>query len=452
MLKEKSQLSLRFKIFFSSGDLTTNSFQAIILFYQLYFLTDVAGLKPGAAAWAIAIGRVWDAVNDPLFGILSDRIKSRWGRRRVLLLFGAVPLGVTFILMWLIPNTSETWLVVYYALAFILFDTCYTAVHVGYNALTPVVTQDYDERSSLNGYRMVFGLGGSLGAVILATLLADMIGDSRQLFRLVGLGLGLFNMIPPLLVYAITSQYRSQLDSSPLSPWHSFGETVKNRAFQMVMGLYLFSWTTASIMAAVLIYFANYYLAKPDQANYYVLVAQGAAIFFIPVVVLMARKLDKRRTFIINCAWWILLLVLLFLVRADQANLVFVLAGLAGLGIATVYVIPWAMIPDIIEDDQLKTGQRREGSYYAFVSFFQKLGTGLALWVMGQVLESAGYITPLSGDSLPTQPGSAVLAIRYFMSLVPAVLLIIAIAFAWKYPLARERHHQLLKQLGVDGG
>jgi len=218
-----------------------------------------------------------------------------------------------------------------------------------------------------------------------------------------------------------------------------------------VMGLYLFSWTTASIMAAVLIYFANYYLAKPDQANYYVLVAQGAAIFFIPVVVLMARKLDKRRTFIINCAWWILLLVLLFLVRVEQAGLVFVLAGLAGLGIATVYVIPWAMIPDIIEDDQLRTGQRREGSYYAFVSFFQKLGTGLALWVMGQVLEYAGYITPLSGESLPTQPGSAVLAIRYFMSLVPAVLLILAIGFAWKYPLSREKHHQLLEQLGMDG-
>ncbi|MCA9921222.1 MAG: MFS transporter, partial [Anaerolineales bacterium] len=355
-MTQKKTLPLWFKILFSSGDLTTNSFQAVILFYQLYFLTDVAGLRPGYAAWAIAAGRLWDAVNDPLFGILSDRIKSRFGRRRVLLLFGAVPLGVAFMLMWMIPDTSQAGLAIFYTLTFILFDTCYTAVHVGYNALTPVVTKDYDERSSLNGYRMFFGLTGSLGAVILATLLSDLVANQQQLFLYIGMGVGLFNIIPPLLVFAITPQYRTHLDADPLSPLASFLETVKNHAFQMVMGLYLFSWTTASIMAAVLVFFANYYLLIPEQANYYVLAAQGSAILFIPVVVFMAHRLDKRRTFIINNAVWIVLLLLLFGIRPEQSGLVYVLAGLAGLGIATVYVIPWAMIPDIIEDDQLRTG------------------------------------------------------------------------------------------------
>lgn len=448
-MSTQEKLSLRFKILFSTGDLTTNSFQAIILFYQLYFLTDVAGLGPANAAWAIGIGRIWDAINDPLFGILSDRIKSPFGRRRVLLLIGALPLGIAFMLMWIIPNASEVWLVVYYTMSFILFDTCYTAIHVGYNALTPAVTRDYDERSSLNGYRMVFGLTGSLGAVILATLLAGIVGDNQRLFLILGIGLGLFNILPPLIVFAITSEYRSQVELTPLSPWLAFRETVKNQAFRMVMGLYLFSWTTASMMAAVLIFFANYYLLKPDQANFYVLVAQGAAILFIPVVVMMAQKMDKRRTFIANSIWWTLLLLLLFLVGPNQANLVYILAGLAGLGIATVYVIPWAMIPDIIEDDQLKTGRRREGSFYAFVSFFQKLGTGLALWVMGQVLGLAGYISPGPEQISPPQPDSAVMAIRLFMSIVPAILLLIAIAFAWKYPISREKHQAMLAQLDL---
>jgi GPH family glycoside/pentoside/hexuronide:cation symporter len=451
MTSPNNKLSVRFKILFGTGDLTTNSFQAVILFYQLFFLTDVAGLRPSQAAWAIAIGRIWDAVNDPLFGIISDRIKSPLGRRRVVLLFGAVPLGVSFMLMWIIPNTSEAFLVIYYALAFILFDTCYTAIHVSYNALTPVVTRDYDERSSLNGYRMFFGLTGSLGAIILATVLAEQVADQQALFLLLGIGLGLFNMIPPLIVYAITKDYRSQLEERPLSARASVSETVKNRAFQMLMGLYLFSWTTASIMAAVLIFFANYYLDRPDQANYYVLAAQGAAILFIPLVVYMARKLDKRRTFVINCAWWIVLLLLLFFVPPEMAGLVFVLAALAGLGIATVYVIPWAMIPDIIEDDQLKTGQRREGSYYALVSFFQKLGTGFALWVMGQVFELAGYINPVPGEPLPAQPETAVLAIQLFMSIIPAVLLVVAILFALRYPISREKHRLMLEQLEING-
>lgn len=448
-MTQKKTLPLWFKILFSSGDLTTNSFQAVVLFYQLYFLTDVAGLRPGYAAWAIAAGRLWDAINDPLFGILSDRIKSRFGRRRVLLLFGAVPLGIAFILMWTIPDTSQVGLAVFYALTFILFDTCYTAVHVGYNALTPVVTKDYDERSSLNGYRMFFGLTGSLGAVILATLLGEVVTNSQQLFLYIGLGVGLFNIIPPLIVFSITKDYRTHLDTEPLPPLDSFRETVKNQAFQAVMGLYLFSWTTASIMAAVLVYFANYYLLIPDQANYFVLAAQGLAILFIPLVVWMAHRLDKRRTFIINNFVWIGLLLLLFGIRPEQANLVYVLAGLAGLGIATVYVIPWAMIPDIIEDDELRTGQRREGAYYALVSFFQKLGTGAALWVMGQVFEWAGYVNP-TADNLPVQPETAVFTIRLFISIIPAGLLLVAIYFAWKYPLTREKHHALLAQLGTD--
>ncbi|MFN2137581.1 MAG: MFS transporter [Candidatus Promineifilaceae bacterium] len=450
MAAASDKLSTRFKLLFGTGDLTTNSFQAVILFYQLYFLTDVAGLRPGLAAWAIAIGRVWDAFNDPLFGIVSDRIKSPIGRRRVVLLFGAVPLGVSFMLMWLVPNTSEAYLAAYYTLTFILFDTCYTAIHVSYNALTPAVTRDYDERSSLNGYRMVFGLSGSLVAVILATVLGELVADQQTLFRVLGIGLGLLNMVPPLIVFAISGAYRSQAASAPLPPWRSISETVKNEAFQMLMGLYLFSWTTASIMAAVLIYFANYYLDRPDLANYYVLAAQGAAILFIPLVVFMAQKLDKRRTFMVNCSSWIALLLLLFFVKPEQFGVVFVLAALAGLGIATVYVIPWAMIPDIVEDDEVKTGQRREGSYYALVSFFQKLGTGAALWMMGQVLEKAGYVTPTAGAALPAQPGSAVLAIRLFMSWIPAVLLIVAVWFASRYPISREKHRALLAELELD--
>ena len=202
-------------------------------------------------------------------------------------------------------------------------------------------------------------------------------------------------------------------------------------------------------MAATLVFFANYYLQVPDQANYYVLAAQGCAILFIPVVVFMARRLDKRRTFILNCLLWVVLLLLLFGVQPTQTSLVYVLAGLAGLGIATVYVIPWAMIPDIIEDDELKTGQRREGSYYALVSFFQKLGTGVALWAMGQAFEYVGYITPAVDAALPAQPDTAVMAIRLFMSIVPALLLFVAIGFAWKYPLSREKHQLLLEQLEI---
>jgi glycoside/pentoside/hexuronide:cation symporter, GPH family len=445
----EERLPLRTKMLFSTGDLSTSIPLAIVMFFQLYFLTDVAGLRPDLAGWAVGIGRIWDAVNDPLFGLISDRIRTRWGRRRVLLLFGALPLGISFAMMWLVPPWEPLALTAYYALAFILFDTVFTAVHVGYNALTPEMTPDYDERSSLNGYRMVFSISGTLGAIILATVLSWYIDDTRVLYGLVGAGLGLASIIPPLIVFRVTRERPAEEQPEPLPVRDALAATLSNRPFWMVMGLYLLSWTTASILAAVLVYYANYYLRVPDQANYFVLVAQGAAILFIPLWVWVARRLDKRRAFILGILSWIVVLVALFGLRADQVTLAYVLAALAGSGIATAYVIPWSMVPDIIEYDQVSTGQRREGSYYAFASLFQKLATGLAIWALGQVLAFTGYITPQSGAPLPEQPAGAVLAIRIAMTLVPIVLLVLAILCAWRYPITRERHRALRDELAA---
>jgi glycoside/pentoside/hexuronide:cation symporter, GPH family len=442
-------LPRRTKLLFSTGDLSVSIPLAIIMFFQLYFLTDVVGLRPDLAGWAVGIGRIWDAVNDPLFGLLSDRIRTRWGRRRVFLLFGAVPLGVSFALMWLVPPWGPLALTAYYGLVFILFDTVFTAVHVGYNALTPELTPDYDERSSLNGYRMVFSISGTLGAIILATVLGWFIDDPRLLFAVVGLLLGLVSMIPPLIVFRVTHERPAEEQPEPMPVREALKATLSNRPFWLVMGLYLLSWTTASILAAVLVYFATYYLGVPDQANYFVLVAEGAAIAFIPLWVWVARRLDKRRAFILGALSWIVVLLALFGLQPDQVALAYVLAALAGSGIATAYVIPWSMVPDIIEYDQVSTGQRREGSYYAFASFFQKLATGAAIWAMGQALAFTGYITPTRGAPLPQQPPEVVMAIRFFMGPVPVILLVLSILFAWRYPITRQRHRALRDELAA---
>ena len=445
------KLSLRLKLLFSTGDLATSIPLAILMFFQLYFMTDVAGLRPDLAGWAVGIGKLWDAVNDPLIGLLSDRIRSRFGRRRVMLLFGAIPLGLTFMLMWLVPPLGPVGLTFYYAATFILFDTVFTCIHVSYNSLTPELTSDYDERSTLNGYRMVFSIIGTLGTIILATVMGWFISDKRVLFMILGIGLGLVSIIPPLVVFRVSKDFDREHEGVSLSFKQAITETLSNRPFWMVMGLYLLSWTTASIMSAVLIYFANYYMRIPDQANYFILVAEGSAILFIPFWVWMARKLDKRRAYILGSLTWVVVLLVLSAIRPDQVMLAYVLAALSGSGIATAYVLPWAMIPDIIEIDEAKTGERREGSYYAFASFFQKLATGAAVWGMGQALAFAKYITPAAGQPLPVQPPAALTAIRIFMGPVPAALLLLSLLFAWRYNVTRESHQALVEELQNRG-
>ena len=446
--RTQTSLPLRTKLLFSTGDLTTSIPLAILMFFQLYFLTDVAGLRPDLAGWAVGLPRIWDAVNDPLFGIISDRIRSPWGRRRVLLLFGCVPLGLSFLFLWLVPSFSQVGLAFYYALVFIIFDTACTVVHVGYIALTPEMTADYDERSALNGYRMAFSITGTLGAIIFATVLGWYIEDKKTLFAILGIGLGVISILPPLIVFRITRDYAAKdmpVETLPVKA--ALSQTLGNQPFRMVMGLYLLSWTTASILAAVLVYFANYYLKVPDQANYFVLVAQGSAIAFIPIVVKISQVFDKRWAFIIGTLAWAVVLMGIFAIRADQLGLGYFLAGLSGFGIATAYVVPWSMIPDVVEYDQLRSGQRREGSLYAFASFFQKLATGAALWMMGQAFALTGYITPGTDGPLPSQPADAIQAIRFFVGPVPVILLILAVLFAWRYPISRENHQETLQAL-----
>lgn len=443
------RLPRRTKLLYSSGDLSTSIPLTILMFFQLYFLTDVAGLRPDLAGWAVGIGRVWDAINDPLFGQISDRIRSCFGRRRVVLLYAAIPLGVSFMLMWLTPALPPLALTIYYTLTFILFDSTFTFVHVSYNALTPELTQDYDERSALNGFRMVYSIGGGLLAIIFATVLGWSISEKRLLFVIIGAVLGVVSAIPPLIVFKVTRERPAEALPPALPTQQAVLTTLCNRPFWMVMGLYLFSWTTASILAAVLVYFANYYLRVPEQANYFVLVSQVCAIAFIPLWVWVARRLDKRRAFILGMASWLVVLLGISALSPQQVALAYILAALSGSGIATAYVLPWSMIPDIIELDELQTGQRREGSFYAFASFFQKLGTGIAIWALGQALAATGYITPIEGAPLPLQPPAAVQAIRLTMGLAPAILILFSIVFAWRYPISRESHRALREQIAA---
>jgi GPH family glycoside/pentoside/hexuronide:cation symporter len=447
MSNHVTQLTRRTKLLFSTGDLSTSIPLAILMFYQLYFMTDVAGLRPDLAGWAVGIGKMWDAINDPLFGLISDRIRTRWGRRRGMLLFFAVPLGVSFMLMWLVPPFDPVGLTIYYTLTFIFFDTTFTIIHVSFNSLTPELTEDYDERSTLNGYRTAFSIGGTLGTIILATVLGWYIDDKRLLFAVLGVGMGIVSIFPPLIVFKITREQPSEELPEAMPMWRALKTTLSNRPFWAIMGLYLLSWGTASILSAVLIYYANYYLKVPDQANYFILGAEGAAIVFIPLVVWLSRRFDKRRAFIAGSLTWAVVLFALSILPADRLGLAYLLAILSGFGIATAYIVPWAMVPDIIEVDQVETGERREGSYYAFFSFFQKAATGVVIWAMGQTLAATGYITPVQGQPLPTQPEAAVNAIRVFMGPVPAVMLLLAVVFAWRLTITRASHQATLEVL-----
>ncbi|NOQ40777.1 MAG: MFS transporter, partial [Anaerolineales bacterium] len=158
-----AELTRRTKLMYGVGDIGFSLTSTILAAYYAIFMVDVIGLRPGIAAIAIFIGKSWDYINDPIFGYISDRTRTRWGRRRPFLLFGALPLALTFTMLWYSPGFESTFaLAAYYSVAYIIFEASATLLYMPYFALTPELTSDYDERTSLTSYRMFFSILGSL--------------------------------------------------------------------------------------------------------------------------------------------------------------------------------------------------------------------------------------------------------------------------------------------------
>jgi GPH family glycoside/pentoside/hexuronide:cation symporter len=160
------RLSFWEKLSYGAGDLGPAIAANLMVVFQLIFFTNVAGLNPGLAGTVLLVGKVWDAVNDPLIGVLSDRTRNSWGRRLPWMFWGAIPFGVSFFFLWWVPQFTpdpeqNQWLLFwYYVLVAIAVNTFYTVVNLPYTALTAELTQDYDERTSLNSFRFGFSIGG----------------------------------------------------------------------------------------------------------------------------------------------------------------------------------------------------------------------------------------------------------------------------------------------------
>jgi glycoside/pentoside/hexuronide:cation symporter, GPH family len=411
------------------------------------FMTDVVGLKPVYAAAAIFFGRTWDYINDPLIGFFTDRVRSRWGRRRPFLLFGFIPFGLTFAMMWYRPTTdSPFWLAAYYALAYFLFDTSYTFVTMPYSALTPELTQDYDERTSLTTYRMAFSILGSLLAfTVPLMIIGAMRPENTSRVFMMGLIFGAASALPLLLTFFGTRERPEYFAQSQPSLRESFQAVWKNRPFLFAAGIFLFTWTAADVIQAFLLFFLKYRMNLEKQSDLIMGAIFITALLVLPFWNWISSKTDKRKAYIAGMIFLsVVMCALIFLDPSLGLPVVLTMAILAGVGVSAIHVLTWAIIPDAVEVDELSTGHRHEGIFYSLVSLFKKIASSIAIPLTLLVLQYSGYVS-----NAPVQKPSAILAIRILIGPVPSVLLLGGIAFAIFYPLSRSSHAQTRQEIAA---
>ena len=445
MTKIKERLAPLTKLAYGVGDFGFAFADTAIGVLFAIFLTDVVGLRPSLAALAIFVGKSWDYVNDPIIGYIVDRTRTRWGRRRPYLLFGFVPFGLVFALLWWRPPfESQAALTAYYAVAFFLYDTVLTLVTTPFFALTPELTQDYDERTSLTSYRMAFSLLGGLVAFIVPLM---MIGTMRpentgRVFQM-GWVFAIACSLPLLVTFFGTREREEYVHQEQPSLRESLKAAWNNRPFLFAAGIFLFTWTAVDIIQTMLLFFLKYRMGLESESDIVAGAVFITALIVLPFWVWASLKTDKRKSYIYGMVFLsVVMMILIFLDPSLGFNYVIVLAALAGVGVSAVHVLTWAMIPDAVEVDELQNGARHEGMFYALVSLFKKVASSIALPTALLALDWSGFLS-----NAPQQPESAIWAIRILIGPVPSVLLLGGILFAFYYPLSRESHAETREQI-----
>src|SRR5215207_6100124 len=265
--RPNGSLSFWMKLLYGSGDWGISSIGMMRSIFYAIYLTDVVGLEPRLASFGALTGIVWDAINDPIIGILSDRLNTRWGRRRPFLLWFAIPFGLSFIMLWSAPNwDNPTALLLYVTVTFMIADTLQTLISVPFLSLTPELTSDYDERTTLTSFRSFFQLVGALTVVVAAPAIVDRIlasgGSQQQGFMLVGAIFGGLGAIPLLLIGLFVRETSTQQQTEAISFRETLRAAWQNIPFRYAVGIHMLNWSAVDMVAVTFPFFLLYWVAE----------------------------------------------------------------------------------------------------------------------------------------------------------------------------------------------
>ncbi len=437
-----TKLSRKTKLFYGIGDLGNAVVNSAIQFFLMKFYTDGALVSPALAGNALLIGKIWDAVNDPLFGWFTDRTKSRHGKRRVFMLFGAIPLAIAIALLWFVPTADRLWTFVWIAATFVLFDTIWTLTNVPYYALTSELTDDYDERSSLTTYRMAMAVPAYLVGAALTPAIVGLFALQRTGWAFIGIAYGVLAAVALLIAAAGLRERQGVAVSKPeASPFKSLLVALKNRPFVWLCGTYFVVNISFAFIKILMAYYIEYQLLMKAETTLVMGLMLICVTISLPFWQWLSRRMDKGPAYGLGMAVGALAIILTFFLPHQSTGLIYLIAVLAGFGFSAQWIFPWAMVADVADYDRAETGQQRSGMYYGVWGLATKISEALALAAVGWILTGFDYVPNVE------QSSQALLGIRLFFGLVPAAIIFASLPLLFKYPLNRQRHAEVRARL-----
>ena len=439
-----NQLSLARKLGFTVGEYGCNLYWQSLSLFLLFFYTDVVGLSAAKAGLIYMVASIWDGVIDPIMGAIADRTRSRFGRYRPYLLFGAVPLALCFALLYYNPPLTGSALVIWLLATHILFRTAYTVLSIPFTSLNARITSSSSERATIAGLRMIFATLAGLTIAASTQPLAARFGGGAmdQGFLAAAALFGLIaTLIFPLVFLAVREPEFSDAEQAPARMVDYWAAIRANRAFWVVMLTLTCAVICATALGKSLLYYFKYYLQDEQASRMALSLVAASGLVTIPLWMIATRFIGKR------LAWFaatiIGLLGLLFFALTDVRSPPAMTGFLVYMHIGTLGLMMtfWSMLPDTVEYGEWRSGVRAEAFIFGLGQFFLKVAMGLGAGLFGVALDLVGYV-----PNVP-QSASTLAGMKHIMLVLPAVGLTLGFIAMLFYPLKRGVHENIVEQL-----
>ncbi len=452
-----SKLKLKEKIGYSLGDTASNLFFQTFIFFLLYFYTDVFGIPAASVATIFLIGRIWDAVNDPLMGMIADRTNTRFGKFRPYLLYVALPFGILGFIMFITPNLSTQGKVIYAFITYNLMMMVYTVINVPYSALMGVITPNSQERTVVSSFRFVAAFVGQFIVQFAVLWLVGVLGKGSEtagwqwaMAVMAGLSVLLW-----VATFASTKERVQPVkeQKNPLSV--DLSDLFKNIPWVLIGSATIFQLLFNVIKGGSIMYYFKYFvqdqqlllLGKTFSFSYqsltstFLLVGTAFTILGAVMTNIFSKAFGKAKCYYGFLGIAAISTALFYVLKPQDLIFMFLLQIISSFAVGPVSVLQWAIYTDTADYSEWKTGRRATALIMAASLFALKLGIALAGSIQAWILDSFGFVA-----NVP-QTDTALAGIKLLMSIFPAIAGIIAVALMVFYPLNNKMMIQIEKDL-----
>ncbi|MDD3946442.1 MAG: MFS transporter [Clostridia bacterium] len=455
--------NLKSKLSYASGDVYGGGSFLIFSLFYMNFLVLVEGLPVLATTLIILIGKVWDAVTDPLMGRLSDKTRNKFGRRRFYFLLGIIPVFLSFVMLFYsFGITNITGKIVYYVFAYMFFGSAFTLVMVPYNAILSDMTDDYNERTSYTTLRMCFSGATSLLAAVIPGMIINGVGGASigpaqtKGYLAMALVFGALFGLCWLFAFLGTKEKKEvpEIRKITLKDWVS---VFRLKPYRNFLGIFLFFQVCVDLVLALFIFYVDIVVLQYKSYTLIMGVLLVSQLIFMIINGEIAKRKGKVFPLYIGLPLWIA--VTLMFIFVDSTTPVFVIclfAALIGYGASAGNLATWSMLSDIYDIDECVTAQRREGIYSGITTFLRKFTSGIAIFILGIGLSAMGFdqneYNILKSKVADFDPATyaqtnIVVGIKWIFIALPAVLLAGCLVFAFLNKMNQKRFNSVIKAL-----